>query len=121
MGQSSKGNKHQKYREVHKKKRGKVRLNNVSLNATSYSQIPTLPSSVAEAGHSFMLGGNIYSQPGVQAKHKELDVLAPHLTRQTLPNAGAGNKATDASTNTFINTPPSGISCLLDQIQTPAW
>lgn len=89
---SSRGNEHQKCKEVHKKRRGNVRLNNVSLNATPYSRIPAPPYSVAEVGHSFMLGGNIYSQTGVQAKHKELDVLAPHLTRQTLPNPGAGSK-----------------------------
>lgn len=79
-------------RKFTKKRRGKVRLNKVSLNATPYSRIPTPPYSVAEVGHSFMLGGNIYSQTGVQAKHKEFDVLAPHLTRQTLPNPGAGSK-----------------------------
>lgn len=88
---SSRGNKHQKCKEVHKKG-GKVKLNNILPNATPYSRIPTPPSSVAEVGHSFTLRGNIYSQPGVQAKHKESDVLAPHLTRQTLPNPGAGSK-----------------------------
>lgn len=102
---SSRGNKHQKCKEVHKKRRGKVRLNRVLLNTTPYSRIPTLLSSVAEAGHSFMLGGNIYSQPGVQAKHKVSDVLAPHLTRQTLLKPGVAQSYTCIYKHTYINTP----------------